>query len=205
MAVWQYTLSLIPAESVQALPPDRCAEFLGSFAAIDVYDFSPLWGFRRQQAQEVRDTICRFLKPAKDSMGVPAYGSFKRSLFILQETGGVIRDLTCKIDVRAMKEMRMILTEILAIAQAHRLLGVHEDYGLIPLCDAFHLLRSISQSRAVRYVRDPQAYLDQLHETNQLPQSQTPPDASQEPSEPEGGASAAEPGSAPHEETKIAS
>lgn len=205
MAVWQYTLSLIPAESVQDLPLSRIPDFLGSFAAIDIYDFSPLWGFRQQRAQEVRDTIGGFLKPAKDSMGVPAYGSQKRSLFILQEIDGVVRDFTCKIDVRAMQEMRMILTEVLAIAKAHNLLGMHEDYGLIPLTDAFHLLRSISQSRAVRYVRDPQAYLDQLHETNEFLQSQTPLDASREPSKQEGGASEADPNAAPPEATKIAS
>jgi hypothetical protein len=205
MAVWQYTLSLVPAESIQDLPPNRSADFLSSFATPDGFDFSSLWGFRQQQAQEVRETITQFLKPTKDNIGVPAYGSQKRSLFILSETDGVVTDFICKIDVRAMQEMRTILTEILSIAKIHKLLGVQDEYGLILLGDAFHLLRSISQSRAVKYVRDPQGYLDHLHETYKLPQSQTPPDASQQATEREGGVAGAESGSTPSEETKIAS
>jgi hypothetical protein len=133
---------------------------------------------------------------------MPAFGSQKRTLLIVQETDGIVTDFACKIDVRAMQEMRTILTEILAIAKVHNLMGVHDDYGLIPLGDAFHLLRSISQSRAVKYVRDPQAYLERLHETYKLPQSQTPPDAPAQASEQEGGGSA-EPASAA--ETKVAS
>jgi len=203
MAVWQYTLCLVPAESIQDLPANRAADFLGSFATPDGFDFSSLWGFRQQSAQEVRDTIAQFLKPTKDAVGLPAFGSQKRSLLIIQEEEGVVRDFVCKIDVRAMQEMRTILTELLAIAKVHKLLGVSDEYGIIPLADAFHLLRSISQSRAVKYVRDPQAYLDRLHETYKLPQSQTPPDASEQATEQEGGASAES--SPPPQETKIAS
>ena len=103
--------------------------------------------------------------------------------------------MICKIDVRAMQEMRSVLTEILAIAQVHKLIGVHDEYGIIALNDAFHLLRSISQSRAVRYVRDPQAYLDHLHDTYKLSQSQPEAEA----------APAADAGTAPSEETKVAS
>jgi len=187
MAIWQYTLSLVPAEALQELPPDRTQDFLSSFATPDGYDFAPLWGFRQQQGEEVRETISRFLKPSKDSVGAPAFGSQKRSLFVLHETDGIVCDFICKIDVRAMQEMRQILTEILAIAQVHKLIGVHDEYGVISLGDAFHLLRSISQSRAVKYVRDPQAYLDHLHETYKLPQTQAPEGAPSQPAQQEGG------------------
>lgn len=202
MAVWQYALSLVPAESIQDLPANRTSDFLATFATPDGYDFSSLWGFRQQSAEELRATISGFLKPSKDAVGVPAFGSQKRSLLILQEADGVVSDFVCKIDVRAMQEMRTILTEILAISKVHNLMGVHDDYGIIPLADAFHLLRSISQSRAVKYVRDPQGYLDRLHETYKLPQSQTPPDASSQASQQEGGGSAEQASSA---ETKVAS
>jgi hypothetical protein len=202
MAVWQYTMSLVPAESIQDLPPNRTSDFLSTFATPDGYDFSSLWGFRQQSADELRETIGRFLKPSKDAVGLPAFGSQKRYQIILQEADGIVQDVVCKIDVRAMQEMRMILTELLSIAKVHNLMGVQDEYGIIQLGDAFHLLRAISQSRAVKYVRDPQGYLDHLHETYKLPQSQTPPDASSEASKQEGGGSA---DSKSSEETKIAS
>lgn len=204
MAIWHYTISVVPAEALQELPPNRTQDFLSSFATPDGYDFSTLWGFRQQQGDELRATISQFFKPCKDAVGAPAFGSLKRSLLIVQETDGIVTDLVCKIDVRAMQEMRQILTEILSIAQVHKLIGVHDEYGIIALADAFHLLRSISQSRAVRYVRDPQAYLDRLHESNKMSQTQAA-EGSQQSAQQGDGSLEADSNATPPEASNIAS
>lgn len=170
MAVWQYPLAIVPSEAVKELPTARAQDFVATFATPDGADFSPLWQFRQQPVEEVIQSIQKFLKPGKDVSGQPVFGSPKRLQIFLQHVDGEVRDLVCKIDVRAVADVRVILTEILSIANAHQLTGMNEDYGLIPLTDAFHLLRSISQSRAVRYVRDPEGYLNRIHETYKLPE-----------------------------------
>jgi hypothetical protein len=201
MAVWQYPLAIVPAEAVKELPAARGQEFVATFATPDGADFSPLWQFRQQPPEEVIESIQKFLKASKDVGGQPVFGSPKRLQIFLQHAEGQVRDLVCKIDVRAVADVRVILTEILAIANAHQLTGMNEDYGVIPLTDAFHLLRSISQSRAVRYVRDPEGYLNRIHETYKLPDPKHETGAPVTPAE-EG--HAAESASAPAQETEAA-
>jgi hypothetical protein len=169
MAVWQYPLAIVPSEAVKELPTARAQDFVATFATPDGADFSPLWQFRQQPVEEIVLTIQKFLKPGKEVGGQLVFGSPKRLQIFLQQVDGEVRDLVCKIDVRAVADVRVILTEILQIAKAHQLTGMNEDYGVIPLSDAFHLLRSISQSRAVRYVRDPEGYINRIHETYKLP------------------------------------
>lgn len=176
MAVWHYCLFLVPAESAEPLLATRPEEIAAAYGTGDGMETSGFWQARPQPAAAIVEKAALILKRAADAGTWPLFGSPKRwQLQIRSDDPGNVRDLLCKIDVHAMQDMRVIMSEIVSLAGAFRLSGLNDESGVIVLSDAAQLLRSVSQSRAVRYVRDPDRFVSHISETYHLPAVIVPP------------------------------
>lgn len=157
MAIWQFTIALVPQDWL-----DAGGDVLSLFAE-GTFDASPAWrSYRHPQLEEILGGALSKGKSWHSEL--TAWGSEQTDDIQLFRSKGRVDSIVVRFDLR--QPNMALFQQVIQIAQQLRLAIVTlETMSIVPL-DVLRLLRAAAESRAAHFVLDPASFLSQMESAN---------------------------------------
>ncbi|WP_129641433.1 hypothetical protein [Peristeroidobacter agariperforans] len=160
MAVWQFTIALLPQDWL-----DAGGDVLSLFAE-GCFDASSAWrSYRHPQLEQILGSA---LSQGKSwSSQLTLWGSEQTNDIQLFRSKDRVDSVVVRFDLR--QPNMALFQQVIRIAQQLRLAIVTvETMSIVPL-DVLRLLRAAAESRAAHFVLDPASFLSQMESANTRP------------------------------------
>lgn len=157
MAVWQFTIALLPQDWLDA------GGDLRSLFAEGTFDASSAWrSYRHPQLEEILGSALS--KGKSWNSRLTLWGSEQTDDIQLFRSQDRVDSVTVRFDLR--QPNMTLFQQVVHIARELRLAIVTlETMSVVPL-DVLRLLRAAAESRAAHFVLDPASFLSQMESAN---------------------------------------
>jgi hypothetical protein len=157
MAVWQFTIALLPQDWL-----DAGGSALSLFAEGTFDASSAWWSYRHPQLDEILGSALSKGKSWRSELSV--WGNEQTDDIQLFRRKGRVNSLVVRFDLR--QPNIALFQQVVHIARELRLAIVTlETMNVVPL-DVERLLRAAAESQAAHFVLDPASFLSQMESAN---------------------------------------